>query len=48
MLFAAVKGILQIHRELTKLWPWLGWHPFLTEPSRVSLCLGSGFIDIII
>jgi len=22
---------LQIHQELTKLWPWLGWHPFLTH-----------------
>ena len=20
--------ILQIDQELTKLWPWLGWHPF--------------------
>jgi len=29
--------ILQIDQELTKLWPWLGWHPFLTHGVR---CVG--------
>ena len=28
LVFAVVKEFLQIDQELTKLWPWLGWHPF--------------------
>jgi len=37
MLLAAVKRILQIDQELTKLRPWLEWHPFLTHGVEVNV-----------
>jgi len=32
---------LQIDQELTKLWPWLGWHPFLTHSVVLVMCTGT-------
>jgi len=39
--FTAVSSserILQIHQELTKLSPWLWWHPFLTHGVYAIAC----------